>query len=269
MESLVALCNGAEGVELPISVEPANVPKGEAANQFLYYEAGALVGYANMQGVAAPEVCGGVHPAHRRKGIGTALLEAAKEECRERGSLNVLLVCDEAGESGKAFARALGLEYRFSEYSMRLDPSSVGRLRGRKVALRLRRAGLEDAEVIARITAAAFDDPVEMVRRNVERGLNAPNQRYFVAEMEGEPIGTLRVGEHEPTVYVTAFGVLPGLQGRGYGRQMLSDIVAMLVNEGRNDIRIEVETNNRNALSLYESCGFKVTSTYGYYRVEL
>jgi hypothetical protein len=63
-----------------------------------------------------------------------------------------------------------------------------------------------DAETIISVRAAAFGDGEEEVRRHVIQGLRQPNQRYFLAMLAGEPIGTLRVSAHDPHIYITAFG---------------------------------------------------------------
>jgi ribosomal protein S18 acetylase RimI-like enzyme len=266
VERLAELCNRLEGLDLTLNLEPADPGSGRA-NQFLYYADGTLAGFASLEGTQDPELCVMVHPAHRRKGIGRALLEAAKDECRRNDVPAMILVCDEAAPSCSAFAAAVEARYFSSEYRMKLDPASIDRSRSRHDGLYLRLAGPEDTELLVNLLAAAFGDPVPAVRRGVERGLSQANQRYYIAELRGEPLGTLRVSQHDPSVYITAFGVLPEHQGRGYGRQMLLDTIDMLLGESREDIRIEVETENRNALSLYHSCGFKETTTYGYYSV--
>jgi ribosomal protein S18 acetylase RimI-like enzyme len=45
---------------------------------------------------------------------------------------------------------------------------------------------------------------------------------------------------------------------------MLTQIVAILAAEGK-PLRLEVETQNRNALSLYISCGFREITAYRYH----
>jgi len=54
-------------------------------------------------------------------------------------------------------------------------------------------------------------------------------------------------------------------QGKGYGRQILLDAVDLLLSLNLPRILIEVAVDNRNALGLYESCGFHITQEYGYY----
>jgi ribosomal protein S18 acetylase RimI-like enzyme len=50
---------------------------------------------------------------------------------------------------------------------------------------------------------------------------------------------------------------------------MLADTIDLLLAEDWQQVLIEVETENRNALSLYQSCGFKEATTYGFYHLEI
>ena len=77
----------------------------------------------------------------------------------------------------------------------------------------------------------------------------------------------LRLGRYSDSADVTAFVVLPEHRGRGYGRQMLLDAIDILILEGWKQITIEVETENRRALGLYQSCGLQIVQTYDYYRL--
>jgi ribosomal protein S18 acetylase RimI-like enzyme len=78
----------------------------------------------------------------------------------------------------------------------------------------------------------------------------------------------LRVATHEENVYINTFSILPELRGRGYGRQMLTQIVRLLSGEGK-PVLLEVEAENQNALSLYLSCGFEQINAYRYWAVLL
>jgi ribosomal protein S18 acetylase RimI-like enzyme len=208
-----------------------------------------------------------VHPAHRRRGLGRALLAAGRAEVGRRGHSSFLLVCDEASPSGPAFATAVGGHRREAEYRLQLDRAAVDHSRRRHDALKLRPAGAEDLATLVRVLAGAFGEAAEDVRPGMTRMLQQPDRRHYFATLGDEPIGMLRVGAYEEYADITGFGVLPEHRGRGYGRQMLMDIVAGLLAEGRERIIIEVATDNRRALGLYESCGFKVVSAFGYYEL--
>ena len=266
VRELAILCNSHDGLDLPLEWDPDGAGGRDAApNHLLWYERGELVGLAAIQGSREAEVYGMVHPEHRRRGIGRALLDDARALCRARGELHLIVATEDLSDSGKAFVLAAGGRFRFAEYTLDLDPTAIDRSRPVEQALRLRRATTAEIVTIAEIGAAAFGDPLDQRRAIVERGMAQSHQRYFLATLDDAPVGTLRVSDHPPHVYITAFAVLPDFQGRGYGRQMLLETIDMLLAEGRRQIRIEVETENRGALGLYEACGFRRTTAYLYY----
>jgi ribosomal protein S18 acetylase RimI-like enzyme len=263
-ESLLARCNQNEGLDLPIAVDPA-LAGGEATTQFRAYDRGVLVGFAWLPPEPEPEACLMVQPAHRRRGIGRALLAAVRTEVRRRGLAGFMVVCDAASRSGTAFVAAVGGRYRSAEYRLELDPAAVDRSRPRHAALRLSPAGAADVEVLVRLLAAAFGAPEESAREQTERMRQDPTRRHYLAVIGAEPVGLLRIGVYKDYADITAFGVLPEHRGRGHGRQMLLDAVDLLLGEGHQRIIIEVATDNVGALGLYQSCGFKVATTYGFY----
>ncbi|HEX6289632.1 MAG TPA: GNAT family N-acetyltransferase [Herpetosiphonaceae bacterium] len=270
-EHLLAVCRRYDGSDFPLSLEAAEAgPMPGVApplDQFLAYEHGTLIGLMRVERSAEPELYGVVHPDYRRRGVGRALLDAARSECRRHGAALLLLVCDEMLESGKAFAAAVGAAFRYAEYRMLLDPAAIDRSQPRHANLRLQPATDADAETLSRIQAAAFGDAEDEVRTQVSHGLTLANRQYYLGLLDGQPIGSLRLGRYCDEADVTAFGVLPQHQGRGYGRHMLLEALDILLAERWPQIAIDVVTENRNALKLYQSCGFREATTYGYYEL--
>jgi ribosomal protein S18 acetylase RimI-like enzyme len=257
LAALQAICARHDAIEHVLHLE------APAAPPLLHRAAGVLVGALTIQAGDPPEVCLLVHPAHRRRGVGRRLLRGAAAACRRQGASALLLTVDELSAGGTAFAEAVGARYRFSEYRMELE--RVPEARPWPAPLQLRPATPEDAAAFARV-GAAFGDPDAAARaRGVRAGMREPRHRYTLAELDGRPIGTIRVSTYREAVYLTSFGVLPELQGQGFGRQILTRTVRGLAAEGWRSIRIEVETENRNALGLYRSCGFREIAGYAYY----
>ena len=266
LDALAEVCNRHEGLDLPLNlIDPAV--------QLVCYEESVLVGYVEMQDHAPKqmEVCGMVHPDHRRRGVGRSLLAGAQSECRARGQSGFLLVCEEAGPSGKGFASAARARYRYSEHRMELD--AVRRPRPTSGPLRLRRAAEDDIADFVSIGAAAFRHDAADIPNRKERmtkGLADPHREYYLANLAAVPIGGLNVslGPDESRAFINAFGVLPEHQRRGHGRQMLTEIVDRVVADGWQHVMLEVQTDNRKALSLYQACGFRETTTYDFYQVD-
>ncbi len=265
----MARCNQYEGLNLTLYLERAHDHHGHEANQFLYYANGELVGILTLQPGDPIEVSLAVHPDHRRQGIGRTLLDAARTECMGRGLSRWYLVCERASQTGRGFVTTVGGRYRYSEYRLKFEHRGERLAPSRSGSIHLHRADATEVEVLARIIATSFGRPEERVHQRVLRELQEPTHRYFIATLQGQPVGSLGVAKTGQHPYIIAFCVLIEHRGRGYGRQMLEGIVRTLVAEGTERILIEVATDNEQALSLYQSCGFEEMTSYGYYLAEL
>jgi ribosomal protein S18 acetylase RimI-like enzyme len=271
VEVLAEACRRQEPIELPLHMEPPRPVPGDETNHFVYYEDGQLVGFVSLPPDAEVELLGMVHPRCRRRGIGRALLEAARAECGRRGQAEYLLVCEEASPSGRGFAEAIGGRYRFSEFRMELDPAATQSSAPRPRVLRLERAGERDLEALVSIRTTSFARDEEAARKQMAAWLRSSDQRLYIGRRDGDAVGSLRVfiaGE-ESMVYLNSFVVRPECRGRGYGREILERTIAELRGGGWQHIRIEVETENRNALGLYRSCGFREIAEYRYYALSV
>jgi ribosomal protein S18 acetylase RimI-like enzyme len=74
---------------------------------------------------------------------------------------------------------------------------------------------------------------------------------------------------HTNTATIHDFCVLPAFQGRGYGRKILSRVVKFLESQEYSQTRLSVVTQNRRALSLYQSIGFDVSAESLYYVIPI
>ncbi len=236
----------------------------------LCYENGRLVGLLAIQlGIGEAELYLVVHPEKRRRGIGSTLLQTAKEECERQRIGKCMLVCQESSKSGKAFVESTGYPYQFSEYRMKLDGNRPLEQVSNQSAIRLRQASPVDAKLLAHVTAESFGDTEKGHLERYTQDLPKPTHRFYIAALDDQPIGSIGTNQTGVRVYVVAFGIIPEYRRKGYGRQILSQTVKKLLEEGHQEVLIEVVTDNRNALSLYRSCGFKEQAEYAYYTVRL
>jgi ribosomal protein S18 acetylase RimI-like enzyme len=258
---LTSICNQYEALDY-LTPDPQT-------HAVLYYQDGQLVGSVAFQlGIRKAELTIIVHPEKRRRGIGSTLLQAAKQECVRQGIQKCLLVCQETSKSGKAFLGSLGSRYQFSEYKMKLEnrPSTI-QVTGQP--LRMYQASFKDRKLLASITAKSFSEPEEDRLQRYTHDITKPTHRFYIAALDNQPIGSIGVVSSNDRMWIVALGVLPEYRRRGYGRQMLTRIVRRLMKEGHREILIEAVTDNRNALTLYRTCGFKEQTEYGYYVVPI
>jgi ribosomal protein S18 acetylase RimI-like enzyme len=257
--ALIDACNQAEGLDLPIA------PIVEEGSGLLLAHAGdELVGIAHVGFGAEAEACLCVAPAWRRRGAGRALVAEVAALSTGQGAAELILVSDMESASGQAFVAALGARRSYAEHRLDYDFAAAPPAPAPLPGLHIRLAGPADAAIITAILVAAFGDAPAMVASFVARRIADPDHRFFLGELDGHPVGTLRLVVDDGWPYITTFGVLPELHGRGVGRRMLLHTVELLRAEGHGRIRIEVVTTNTRALGLYKSCGFRQGHTFTY-----
>jgi ribosomal protein S18 acetylase RimI-like enzyme len=265
IEQLAQLCNAEEGLDLKLNWETLRGRSKSETNDFLYYEQNTLIGFLGLYAFNSreAEVSGMVHPVYRRRGIFTELLSAAQDETRRRNIPILLLIVEHASTSGQAFVGQLKTTYDHSEYKMVLE--QFRQPAGSDERLQFREARIDDLPALKHITAEAFgmaDDEVDWYPVHVLENLA---RRYYLATLSNVVIGKLDVSFGGQSAFIYGFAVLPEYRGRGYGRQILARTIQELLVQGRERIALEVATENRNALSLYQSCGFRETGSYDYY----
>lgn len=267
IQQLAERCNTYEGLDLKLNWSILEQRPSDQTNDFLFYEDGELVGFLPLYSFSAgeAEISGMVHPAYRRQGIFTALYREVRAECQQRGLGEILLIVESISATGQAFAHSLGADYDHTEYKMvLLEAVMPARFEPR---LHFRSATSEDLPMLAHITAVSFDMPEDNVSWYVADKLEHPEYGFYVGELDGAVIGKIDVSYSTHGGHIYGFGVLPAYRGRGYGRQILARTVQEILARGQQQITLEVATTNKHALSLYQSCGFKETSSYDYYRV--
>lgn len=261
---LIALCDGQDNLDMPISLDGLRQRPGNEIDDFLYYERGELAGYLYVDswGKEEKELTGMVAPEFRRRGIFRQLFEAAREECRARGVEKLFLICEQSSQSGQAFARSVRAHQDFSEHKMALQ-TFVERRRS-DPQFQMHPATPEDKEALVSILATDMGDEKD-ARQFVEKIFALGKQPQYLATLAGKPLGTLRLDYHDGEVSIYGFVVRSEYRGRGYGRMMLEQIIRQLHNEGIKAITLEVEVENKSAIGLYTSCGFQVVTTYDYF----
>src|SRR5581483_11223822 len=110
IRELVQACEAAEPAPVRVPWGMLQERPGVTPLDFFCFLDGALVGYLflDQYDPHERETVILVHPAYRRRGIGSALLAAAREECQRTGVEQIILICERRALSGKAFVEHFG-----------------------------------------------------------------------------------------------------------------------------------------------------------------
>ncbi|ENB9401015.1 TPA: GNAT family N-acetyltransferase [Bacillus cereus] len=240
----------------------------EEIHDFLLYDDTQLAGALSMYDFERPtklELLGFVHPNYRKQHIGTTLLQTAMQEIRLRGADEALLIMNGESASGKEFAKHMKLPYLYSEYSMEFQATEVQKPPKNTIQLTL--ASSESLLDLIDLSSQAFEDSVENTSIWLQKMMNSPFHQVYCALIDEKVIGTITISKQEQSTILSGFAVHPSYQGKGYGKDILTSMVHILITKGVSTIELDVETKNNHALKLYKQCGFEMKMKHDYYNV--
>jgi len=269
IRALAGTCERHDDIDLRLVWNALASRSGDRANDFLYYADGRLVGFLMLSGLGdhEAEVTGMVHPDFRRRGIFRELVGAARAECDRNGTAELVFVADRRSLVAKGFLESLGARLEFAEHCMRLDTPAV--VESPASELTVAKATTADAALIATIIATDAGFDATNFGQHIAVNIRQPTYRYYIARLDGAPVGTANIQILDGDAYIYGFVVNAEYRRRGYGRQILAHMIAEITAERAQPVFLEVETENVPALALYRSFGFRVTNTFDYYRIDI
>lgn len=264
IRDLEGICKNNESVHLKLNWSMLEHRDPREANDIFYYDNGVTIGYLGIycfsKAAREYEITGMVNPDCRRQGIFSAMLGEAERECRRRGAKKLSLVMDSNSASGQEFIRTSGYKLEHTEYSMRLERGQWNT--AGEIYLTFRKASLRDAKELAFIDSMCFECPMNEAASYYEEGLNGD---FYIAQIDGKPVGKVGITEEHDGGYICGLAVVPGSRGHGFGREILSFALDRIFERLHDAAILEVDTDNKTAISLYKSTGFNTVATFNYY----
>jgi ribosomal protein S18 acetylase RimI-like enzyme len=251
----------ADGGRLKLEWGTLRRRSGDGVEDLLWWEGDRLLGFLGLYGYGSLlELAGMVAPDARRRGIATALLDAAVPLYRAHDCRQVLLIVPRSSVAGQRLALHRGGVLNHSEHALRLSDTPTDG--SRDPALSLRPASPADLPFISRLLEEGFGWPAP---GDLAGRLDSPRERTLVIELRGAAVGTLRLTRDGNEAGIYGFVVDPSWQGRGIGRDALRRACEQLRADGACRIGLEVAVENDRALALYTSVGFEPVATEDYF----
>jgi mycothiol synthase len=228
-----------------------------------------IVGYLNLVAAspdspAMAEVV--VHPTARRRGIGSALIEAGLAE----GGDGARVWAHGNIEPARATAAAMGLEVARELLQMRRPLADLPPVTVPPDVRIATYSGPEDDDELLRVNHAAFAwhpeqggwTEADVAERRGESWFDADGLFLAFDTSGGQLLGFHWTKMHEDKlgeVYVV--GVDPQAQGRGVGATLTLVGLHHLAKRGADTVMLYVEADNPAAVRTYQRLGFDVFST--------
>lgn len=262
-----ALCNEHDNLKGNIELEPSLNFNKDMKCIFLLYKDGKLV---SVLSIFAPtmnegEISAYTSPQYRQNGYFKKLYSLAVGELKRYKVKDILFVCESDSAIGKEVIRKLGGSYGFTEYFMNYMGEDI---EGNKnnPSMELRAAANENFHKIIEMYGDIFNDKYEDAKSMTESIFASKDRVQYIATLNGEPIGIASVYSEKEQSCIYGLGILPGYQGKGFGKELLSLILKDLSNKDIENINLEVNSVNERAFNLYKSMNFKVELAYDYYK---
>jgi len=212
----------------------------------------------------------------RGNGIEDHLLELVLEYLAGKGFGAAQVWCNLLDDWKTSLYRRAGFEEQRRFFSMILSDNTEPAEPAFPEGIRIDRRPLkgipeEDLRVFVDVFNESFARHFSFSPTNVTRWRNIGNAAademiVTFARDEGEVVGFTLV--ENSTAYnrekgtkdgwVSILGVVPGSRGKGLGKALLLDGIRQLLSHGLDTVRLGLDAENRNALSLYTSVGFEI-----------
>lgn len=207
-----------------------------------------------------------VHPAYRRQGIFHMLLADASEECEKFGYHRGLLLCNERSVDGLAVISRRNLPQQRVEYLMRYEVSDTAR--AVHAGMSLVGVMAEDINEVAPLMGEVFGFDEERERHYLVKNIDSPVRKQWMLKKDGQILGFCGVCLEERQYYLFGLGIVPSERRKGYARSMLDLVVNDAIEQHVDVLKLDVDSDNPNAISLYKSFGFSNQSAIRYYEFQ-
>lgn len=254
----------ADGGRLKLEWGSLRTRPSDEVRDLLWWDHGRLLGFLGIYGHSWDhlELTGMVDPNARRRGIGSALMDAALPLCRAQDKDRLLLVVPRNSAGGDRFARSYAMVYEHSEHALSLRARPAGAATSSE--LTLRRPTSADIQALEELYAEAFGTAPANLEEMI--GRDSPP---LIVDLGDQVAGTITAVREGRRGAIYGFIIAPHLRGRGLGRQVLRRVCQDLFGEGMTRVDLEVEVENDTALGLYTSTGFQLDATDDYYELSL
>ena len=200
------------------------------------------------------------------EGTGAALL-ATLPASVGAGVAQLVMLNDRAATKLAALYSANGFQPDHAEQMLRLAAGTS--VRPTPTALTISAADATTIPVIAAVIAADWGVPLDVAMETVTGNIRRLDVTYYLATLSGAPVGTLNVQRLDGRPWIYGFMVTEHQRGQGYGRQILTRVLADTLAASPGDLFLEVDEANAVAQNLYRSLGFAPVRTFEYWSKRL
>lgn len=269
---LCASCNHFDGNLVATYRHLLSTDRGRPSNILCYQQPTSLPSQKNMAGFLgafffyedACEIALMVAPEFRRQGIASNLFNAILPLIQAEGIRRFIFSAPHELHHNELAAR--GFHYQGSEFQMRR--SDRNRVVIQPSSTHVRVATDRDIPTLCAIDKACFPKHRIDMPERVHSLLHDPNHCLFVVNENNKVLGKAHLQWQPDGARLSDIAVIPSAQKRGLGTALLAHCINHALTVNKQNIVLDVETSNKQALQLYTHLGFSIINAHDYWRID-
>ncbi len=259
IKELTAICEDHDKITLKLNFDLLENRSNQEKRDFFHYEGDELIGFIGLYGFGdTVEICGMVHPQHRRKKIFTSLYLDAIALIKDLPFTNILLNAPDRSPFAIEFLETLPCTFSFSEYQMKWEPCPIPQ-QVKEISLRL--AQPNDLPIINVLNKVCFQST-----HTISEIRQTNTEITYMIEKNPTIYGTATIVRNGNQSWICGLAIDPSYQSRGLGSEALRRLVWMEYERGQK-VFLEVSTPNEQAMNIYFRNGFQTFNTQHYFEV--
>ena len=269
--ALCKACCQAEPIRLTL---PLPRPGEELSDErfFLLYDKGQLVSLIHLfyPDHFTGELIGFTHPDFRGKNYFKSLLSLAADYAEEIGLEQVYVISDGNSPDAQKALSSLELDAEYAEYMFEktLNKSPEDPLtepNNETTAPLLSVAETNSSPLTAALFSEIFQTDIAQCEAYLEDISSDDRIHTYVLSLNEKPVGQTQITFIDDMAYISGFGILPGYRRQGLGLKFLNLLEKQLAGESVKQLTLQVSSQNKAALLLYEKDSFEVLEGLHYY----
>lgn len=261
LEELISICQQIDKNHIATYNELLIHPRAKPASLLLYHEE-ELIGFATAFFFThdTAELSLLIHPAFRRKKLGSKLLKILLESIAETRPVQKIIF-SVPHDTLRETLESHHFQFQNSEFEMFHHAQPILQL----PAYTIRKATFDDMSILCLIDQQCFPTTHPYSEYRFQTLLNRENHVIFVLIHQGKIIGKAHVAWDEHSARLSDIAIIPTMQHQGFGKGLIQFCINYTQSIPRTLITLSVETHNKHALRLYQHLGFLVNNSIDYW----
>ena len=211
------------------------------------------------------ELAGGIAPRFQRQGAGSFLWQAVQQAVAGTDIQQITFTTDGLASPASHFLQHHQFELEHEEWTMQLENVATAVFTPSTQPAKLQKVGRDTAvRTLPQLYERCFaHTPWFQPYTAAEVAATwEPDDELWLLVSDATPIGFVWLHFPEPTIAeIEPIGIVLPKQGLGYGRFLLTSLLQALQNRGVQTVTLGVWATNETAVHLYQSLGFRHTSS--------